>query len=322
MKISIIVPIYNVESYLDACIASIVNQDYKNLEIILVNDGSPDNSLEIATQWAEKDSRIIIINKKNGGLSSARNAGIPVATGDYLLFVDSDDTVSKLLSALLFKLNTLPKHDIIIGHYNRIYLNHHVIEGNNSSLVENSYNATDKVKAILMEKTNGLHPVWKNIISREFITSNNLYFKEGFIHEDMDWTIRMIIKLKSFYYTTDWWYNYVSERPGSIMNSIGLRSINNVCDICYEIINSDDFDSLSGNLRLSIKRSFSKSIYTTFRYYHNLNLEDKKSALKSYDKIHCLLKYSKKLKHKAFYLLSKIIGSKSLLNLMKVFNIS
>ena len=92
-KISVIIPIYKVEKYLDKCIASVCAQTYQNLEIILVNDGSPDRCGEICDLWKEKDSRILVIHKENGGLSSARNAGLDRATGDYIGFVDSDDSI-------------------------------------------------------------------------------------------------------------------------------------------------------------------------------------------------------------------------------------
>ena len=90
-KISIIIPVYKVEKYLDKCVESVVNQTYKNLEIILVDDGSPDNCPKMCDEWAEKDKRIKVIHKENGGLSDARNFGIEKATGDYLMFLDSDD---------------------------------------------------------------------------------------------------------------------------------------------------------------------------------------------------------------------------------------
>ena len=94
-KISVIVPVYNVEDYLDKCVESIVNQTYTNLEIILVDDGSTDSSGNKCDEWASKDERIIVIHKENGGLSDARNTGIELATGEFLSFVDSDDYVSE-----------------------------------------------------------------------------------------------------------------------------------------------------------------------------------------------------------------------------------
>lgn len=107
--ISVIVPVYNVEKYLDRCIESIVSQTYKNLEIILVDDGSPDNCPKMCDEWAKKDDRIIVIHKDNGGVSSARNAALDIATGDYIGFIDSDDYVSKRYFEIL--INNLKKYD-------------------------------------------------------------------------------------------------------------------------------------------------------------------------------------------------------------------
>ena len=90
-KISVIIPVYKVERYLDACVASVTGQTYTNLEIILVDDGSPDRCPAMCDAWAEKDPRIRVIHRKNGGLSAARNSGLDVCTGDYITFVDSDD---------------------------------------------------------------------------------------------------------------------------------------------------------------------------------------------------------------------------------------
>lgn len=99
--ISVIVPVYNVEKYLDECVESIINQTYKNLEIILVDDGSPDHCPDMCEKWAEKDSRIKVVHKKNGGLSSARNAGLDVAQGDYIGFIDSDDFIDNDMFEML-----------------------------------------------------------------------------------------------------------------------------------------------------------------------------------------------------------------------------
>ncbi len=102
-KISVIIPVYNVEKYLEECLTSVVNQTYKNLEIILVDDGSPDNCPQICDEWAKKDDRIIVIHKQNGGLSSARNAGLEIMTGEYFAFVDSDDYIDLKYFQILFE---------------------------------------------------------------------------------------------------------------------------------------------------------------------------------------------------------------------------
>ena len=101
--ISVIVPVYKVEAYLDPCVESIVNQTYRNLEIILVDDGSPDRCPEMCDAWAAKDSRIKVVHKKNGGASDARNAGLDVFLGDYVTFIDADDLVASDMVEVLFK---------------------------------------------------------------------------------------------------------------------------------------------------------------------------------------------------------------------------
>lgn len=102
--ISVIVPVYKVEPYLDRCVRSIVEQTYTDLEIILVDDGSPDNCPAICDAWAERDSRVKVIHKQNGGLSDARNAGMDIATGEYIGFVDSDDWIAPEMYQILYNM--------------------------------------------------------------------------------------------------------------------------------------------------------------------------------------------------------------------------
>ena len=114
MKVSIIIPVYNVEKYLQRCIESVLQQTYKDIEVVLVDDGSTDNSGNNCDLWSEKDKRIKVIHKVNGGLSSARNAGCRVATGDYILFLDSDDYLSSDCVSKLIKMCEITVSDIAI----------------------------------------------------------------------------------------------------------------------------------------------------------------------------------------------------------------
>ncbi len=114
MKVSIIVPVYCVEQYLDACVESIVNQTYKDIEIILVDDGSPDNCPQICDEWAERDHRIIVIHKENGGQGTARNAALDIMTGEYVLFVDSDDRIVPMMVEKMLNSTDSGKIDLIL----------------------------------------------------------------------------------------------------------------------------------------------------------------------------------------------------------------
>ena len=117
-KISVIVPVYKTEGLLDRCVESIVGQTYKNLEIILVDDGSPDNCPAMCDEWAEKDSRIRVIHKENGGVSSARNAALDIATGDYIGFVDSDDWIEpEMYASLIRKISESGKNIALCSYY-------------------------------------------------------------------------------------------------------------------------------------------------------------------------------------------------------------
>ena len=134
-KISVIIPVYKVEKYLKRCVESVVNQTYKNIEIILVNDGSPDKCGEICDKYARIDSRIKVIHKENGGLSSARNAGLDIASGDYIMFVDSDDWISEVSLEKLY--------DYIEADYDIINFKFSFVKENSKELIETHNNIKD-----------------------------------------------------------------------------------------------------------------------------------------------------------------------------------
>ena len=119
--VSVIIPVYKVEKYLDRCVESIVNQTYKNLEIILVDDGSPDNCPRICDAWAEKDDRIKVIHKENAGMGMARNSGLETATGEYLMFVDSDDYLSENAVEVLYERMVVDGSDMAVGKHADVY---------------------------------------------------------------------------------------------------------------------------------------------------------------------------------------------------------
>ena len=114
-KISVIVPVYKVEKYLNKCVDSIVNQTFTDIEIILVDDGSPDNSGKMCDDWSQKDRRIRVIHKENGGLSDARNRGIQESSGEYIIFIDSDDFIEPKMLEVLYNLATDHDADVAIS---------------------------------------------------------------------------------------------------------------------------------------------------------------------------------------------------------------
>lgn len=179
--ISIIVPVYKVQNYLDKCVESIVEQTYKNLEIILVDDGSPDNCPAMCDEWAKKDSRIKVIHKKNGGLSSARNAGLDVCTGDYIGFVDSDDWIEPDMYEYLLDIGMKNNADVSRCEF--------VIEAENSDITVDFQNDSElsmlSGDELIIELVNGDYSegaMWNKLYKRKLFDS--VRFKEGITIED------------------------------------------------------------------------------------------------------------------------------------------
>lgn len=209
--ITVIVPVYNVEVYLDKCLESVVNQTYKNLEIILVDDGSSDKSPVICDSWSEKDSRIKVIHKANGGVSTARNAALNIANSDYITFVDSDDFLEpdsiETLLDLLFKNNA----DISVGNYFFDY-----IDGRETVKLKSKSMVIDK-KDILKDYLLDLN-IRTEVCNKLYKASlfNNTRFSEGVSYaEDFEINYKLLKQADRVAMTDKCLYHYVQESCNS-----------------------------------------------------------------------------------------------------------
>ena len=184
--ISVIVPVYNVEKYLKKCIQSIINQTYKNLEIILVDDGSSDNSGKICDEFAQKDNRIKVIHKTNGGLSDARNAGLDVMSGEWVSFVDSDDFVSPYYIENLHYLVNKYDVDMAITSFVRFFNENTKLSSNKISNQEVLiHNPDEAIKNMLYGKYYSVSACFK-IYKKDLFYNNR--FTKGKIYEDFELT--------------------------------------------------------------------------------------------------------------------------------------
>lgn len=220
MKFSIIVAIYNIQAYIDDCVNSIISQSYGNFELLLVNDGSTDGSLALLKEWASKDARIKVIDKPNGGLSSARNEGLKYASGDYVLFVDGDDWLAK--DALLSAKDFVENH----GDVDMLCFDYWAY-----------YSDSDK-KLISYEAATGVHKgvdffrnsvfkltAWSKFYKRQFLSKIGLFFLEGRLHEDLSYTIPLCFCSERIGYINSPLYFYRQNRQGSIMNKVSRRNV-------------------------------------------------------------------------------------------------
>ena len=206
-KFSIIIPVYNVEKYLEKCLDSIKNQTYKDYEVIIVNDGTKDNSMDIAKKYDFK-----IINQKNQGLSAARNTGVKNATGDYLLFVDSDDYLEKdLLKELNKSLKNNP--DLVRFQIKEVYE-----DGKEINYPEEEFQNKSGVEAFsIISKYHFVENAWAYLYKKTFYEKNKFKFKEGTIHEDFGIVPLIIMKANKVNSINYLGYNYL-QRSGSIMS--------------------------------------------------------------------------------------------------------
>lgn len=213
--ISVIVPVYNVEDYLDRCIESIVNQTYKNLEIILVDDGSTDSSGRKCDEWKVKDSRIIVIHKENGGLSDARNVGMKKAIGDYIGFIDSDDFIATNMYQTL--LDTAVKTDSEISECQWLaFENEKELDGNSVKNEEYEFfvlSTEEALKELIIERK-----IKQTVVNKLYLRKLiNEDFLVGRINEDDFWTYQIIAKANRIVHINVSLYFYY-QRSTSIMH--------------------------------------------------------------------------------------------------------
>ena len=218
MKFSIIIPVYNVEEYIDKCLDSVLNQTYDNFEVIIVNDGTLDNSQSIINKYVKKDKRFKSYKKENGGLSSARNYGVKYATGNYLLFIDSDDFIE--LDYLEKISRILKNNDIEI-----LKTNINICDINGKTVrKEMGLNRSGYVKFTDLTQLEFIDSVGSYIYNLDFYKKNNFSFKDGLYHEDFGLMLEILVKAKKVYYFNYYFYNYVI-RNDSIMTSNSFEII-------------------------------------------------------------------------------------------------
>lgn len=215
--ISIVIPVYNVEGELNRCLDSVLGQTYGNLEVILVDDGSTDGSGRLCDEAVARDGRVRVIHKENGGLSSARNAGLRAATGDWLLYVDSDDAIMPDACEALLDVARESGADLVMGDAV------HETPGGTEPMPHDClepgvrYAARDGIIK-LIQSHEFYAPACFNMYKSYILKHNNLFFAEGILHEDMEMQPRLFLSARTIACTGKVFYRYI-DRSSSIMNA-------------------------------------------------------------------------------------------------------
>lgn len=277
-ELSIIIPVYNIENQIARCLESILPQIGNN-EIILVDDGSTDNSSSICDEYASHYDCITVTHNKNGGMSSSRNTGTKLAKGKYIWYIDGDDYIEP--NSIMIVLNKIASnHDIYIINHNNI------IEGKSSPhQVHFKGEIMTGIDCLLM---NGAMQAWITITKTDFIRKKNLYFQEGMYHEDFEWCIRAYTLAKEVEHINKSLYNYICDRNGSIMNTVSPKSpIGYAYSSCTikRFISSNDFSEkdirrisriVAVGITFSIERTkgLSKDDWILVKNFYKENIDD------------------------------------------------
>lgn len=278
IKVSIIIPVYNVEKYLRKCLDSVVNQTFKDLEIICVNDGSTDNSLQILKEYANKDNRIKIIDKEYGGVSSARNAGMDVMSGEYCYFVDSDDWININAIEKLVDIITTNDVDVVVHNIS--------VEPDNSECVKLAHESLKWIN--FFEKEDGIYEIQKNLNTQmASVVWNKLYkidiinkfhcrFAEGLVWEDNLFLWTYGIHCKNYYYLNEKLYCHLRQ-----LNSIGSSQFSSkaldhleiqkkIWETVKEYKNINDYKELLTKIYINVMKN---------RVFAKISSCDRKTAL-------------------------------------------
>ncbi|WP_343288423.1 glycosyltransferase [Turicibacter bilis] len=326
-KMSIIIPVYNVEKWLNKCVESVLQQTYENLEIILINDGSADNSGTICDYYGSKDSRVTVIHNQNSGLSVTRNIGMKQATGDYIMFLDSDDYIldNNIISNFVEILNK-DKSDFIYSSYCRFNdededVITEVLPLNISQSDLNQLNGIEAL-ALLIKENSYHHAAYLKICRSDFLINNKLFFKENIYHEDSEWTPRLFyFAHKVSLYKGNYYMRRMRE--DSIMTTKNEKNITK--KICDTLMIANELSKFYLQLNQSGEREI--IINDFVRMYwghltHVMQIQNKKNLRECsliLDKTKEIFLYSSNKKYRMIKFFIDFLGSFNFIRVMKKF---
>lgn len=321
MKVSIIVPIYNVEQYLRTCLDSVVAQLYSDIELLLINDGSTDNSVEISREYESNYPFVRLINKENGGLSDARNTGIRESKGDYLLFLDADDYwETDFLQELMERVQKDTKLDYVLFRYKKFYQNaetwEEAIHGKELYKLK-GWSGIAYLEVMLQENRKFNWFAWQGLIRRNFILENELFFQSGKNYEDVLWTPEVLLKAERVDFYDKAFYVYRLEREGQITSNFSVESLKGsiyVSSFWYQKLQKLDLDRDLKNMLLN---NLMTQFFVAIWFSGFLENQEKKELISILKKNRILLNYDNDSASKVTAMLCKVFGFKICTEILK-----
>lgn len=315
MKFSIVIPVYKAEEYLDQCVESVLGQTYTDMEVILVDDGSPDRCGAMCDAWAEKDQRIKVIHQENGGAAAARNHGIRYASGDYLLCLDSDDwwDNNTVLGIIASQLKLTPV-DVLSFNYRKSYDGVLQLPYFNGSL--ESSQKSESLEQILKKDVWVSGPCNK-AISIRLLKEHDLYFREGVTAEDIDWPLRIALKAESFAFSNVCFFVY-RQRSESSSHSISAAKLETLYDnvqFCVQLLEEAD------PAKTQALKPYAAYQYGTLIYnVANMSKAERRSFLPRIRQMQYLLSCSENPKVRLLHQCSRVLGMPGTMALLRLWS--
>lgn len=241
MKFSVIIPVYNCQDYLRSCIDSVLNQTYKDWELILIDDGSSDESGNICEKYAIKYDNIFVAHLSNSGPSIARNVGLKKSKGEYCIFIDSDDILDEKALQTLFSATSKKRFDLIVFGYKQVnYNNGSMLTIKEANLENKSYYSNDQFASdyIKLDRGGYTHPVWNKAFRRELLDQNNILFPERVnMSEDFIFNLHVFKVLSSACLINRVLYTYISYNDGTITTTFNINKMDSVFSVYIKSFN-------------------------------------------------------------------------------------
>jgi len=304
MTFSIIIPVYQVEKYLEQCLESVLNQNFNDYEVILIDDGSTDNSGKICDDYASKYSNIEVIHQTNSGPSVARNNGMERANGDYIVFIDSDDYIEPD-SFKQFYMELTKSHfpDLLITSFKTIKSSG---ETNHHDLFLQKYDISainkEQVIKLLFDQSECVWPSWRYIVKRKLIEKHHISFPPGMLHEDHAWIPKIFLSAETFSRLNYYWYNYRRDNMNSITNNMRFQNIMDI--IKSHTLNIQYFSKKCHNpimVKYLTQRSSKEFLDILLLRYPLQSKKDQRKIIKFYKENQKVFKQNNSFKYLLFF---------------------
>jgi len=311
MTFSIIIPVFQVEKYLVQCLESVLNQNFEDYEVILIDDGSTDNSGKICDDYASKYSNIEVIHQTNSGISVARNNGMVRANGDYIVFIDSDDYIEPdSFKQIYLELTKSHFPDLLITLF-KTFISSGETFHHDLFLQKYEISAMHKEEIInlLFTKSDTVWGPWRYIVKREFIKSCQLKFPAGMLFEDSIWTPSIFLSAATFSGLNYYWYNYRIDNPDSITRNIGFQEVMDILKI--HTLNIQLIHKKCNNitiLKTLTQRSSKEFLTILLLKYHLQSKKDQGKIMRFFKENQKVFKQNNSFKYLFFFNFADLFG--------------